>query len=178
MRMIGRVAALSAAMLASACVPKPQPEPAPAPRPTAPAPQPVPPPTAQPPRAWEDLDLTPGTWVYSSAPDGPRAAYGVAGGEPLFVVRCDRASRRVLLSRTGTASGQMVVRTSYGRRALPVAARTEPLPSLTATLPAGDPLLDQIAFSRGRFTIDVAGLPELVIPAWPEPARGNEDCRI
>jgi hypothetical protein len=44
-------------------------------------------------------------------------------------------------------------------------------------LQARDPLLDQIAFSRGRFTIEAPGAAMLVIPAWPEAARVIEDCR-
>ncbi|QAY76660.1 hypothetical protein [Sphingosinicella sp. BN140058] len=174
MRTIGRMAALGTAMLAAACVPKPQPETAPPPRPQAPAPLAPPAVPPPPPRAWSDLALTPGNWAYGSAADGSRATFGPTAANPLFVVRCDRAGRRVMLTRSGAGTGQMVVRTSYGSRSLPVAAGAG---GITATLPATDPLLDQIAFSRGRFTIDVAGLPELVIPAWPEPARVTEDCR-
>jgi hypothetical protein len=43
-------------------------------------------------------------------------------------------------------------------------------------LPATDPLLDQIAFTRGRFML-AAGTLELILPAWPEIARVVEDCR-
>ena len=38
-------------------------------------------------------------------------------------------------------------------------------------------LLDAMAFSRGRFAIDVNGLPSLYLPAWPEVGRVIEDCR-
>jgi hypothetical protein len=43
--------------------------------------------------------------------------------------------------------------------------------------PAGDAALDWIAFSRGRFVVAATGMPLLVLPAWPEPARVIEDCR-
>ncbi|MFW2831304.1 hypothetical protein [Sphingomonas sp. ID0503] len=46
-----------------------------------------------------------------------------------------------------------------------------------AALRASDPFLDKIAFSRGRFTVSLAGQPRLVIPAWAEPGRVIEDCR-
>ena len=42
---------------------------------------------------------------------------------------------------------------------------------------AYDPLLDAIAFSRGRFTVESESGAMLVLPAWPEPARVVEDCR-
>jgi len=38
-------------------------------------------------------------------------------------------------------------------------------------------LLDAIAFSRGRFSVEAAGTARLVIPAWPEAARVVEACR-
>ena len=44
-------------------------------------------------------------------------------------------------------------------------------------LTAGDPFLDKMAFSRGRFVVAVSGTPRLAIPAWPEFARVVEDCR-
>jgi len=32
-------------------------------------------------------------------------------------------------------------------------------------------------FSRGRFMVHVDGLPDLILPSWPEPAHVIEDCR-
>jgi hypothetical protein len=45
-----------------------------------------------------------------------------------------------------------------------------------ARLVADDPLLDAIAFSRGRFGVTIDGR-ERWFPAWPEIARVIEDCR-
>ena len=59
----------------------------------------------------------------------------------------------------------MTLVTTYGRRAL------------AAELPSDDPLLDEMAFSRGRFTVEAEGLEPLILPAWPEPARVVDDCR-
>ena len=54
----------------------------------------------------------------------------------------------------------------------------EPGPQLgTATLAAGDPFLDGMIFSRGRFSAEVAGTPMVMMPSWAEPARVVEDCR-
>ena len=51
------------------------------------------------------------------------------------------------------------------------------LDKVIVDLPPADPLLDQIAFSRGRFLVQAEGGPSLILPAWPEPARVIEDCR-
>jgi hypothetical protein len=45
------------------------------------------------------------------------------------------------------------------------------------SLGARDPLLDAMAFSRGRLAVEVAGLPALVLPADPAISRVVEDCR-
>ena len=44
---------------------------------------------------------------------------------------------------------------------------------VTADLAANDPLLDAIAFSRGRFVVSMPGMAALVVPAWPEAARAD-----
>jgi hypothetical protein len=62
----------------------------------------------------------------------------------------------------------MIIRTTAGDRRFA---------DVRAPLPAGDPFLDEIVFSRGRFVVETAGAM-MVIPAWPEPAKAVEDCRI
>jgi hypothetical protein len=144
------------------------------PAPAAPPPAPVPPPPAAPtappppppPQDWRDIALTPGDWSYRAEATGSAAEFGA--GTPAFAVRCAPSARQVVLERTGAPTGsRLIVRTSFGERT--VTAGTP--------IPAADPLFDQMAFSRGRFTIAAEGLPMLVIPAWPEPARAVEDCR-
>jgi hypothetical protein len=160
--------AASYAILAglAACAPRPAPQAAPPP--AAPLDLAPPPPAAPQPPDWRDLPLSPGDWTYAAAPEGSRATFG--GG--LLAIRCDPARREIALARIAAGAGTMEVTTSYGSRSLPLAADG------VARLPAADPLLDQMAFSRGRFTVEVAGLERLVIPAWPEPARVVEDCRL
>ena len=176
MRSIGRIAALAAlALAAGACVPRNEPAPTPPPR-QAPPPTPLPSPPPPPAPGWEDAPLTPGAWHYGSEPSGSQAAFGPPRSEPLFLLRCDRASRRVTLSREGAAAS-FTVRTSTAARSLPATSRSAPLASLSASVAASDPLLDAIAFSRGRFAVDAPGLARLVLPAWPETARVAEDCR-
>ncbi len=162
-----------------ACVPKRE-APAPAPPRAQPPvqPRPVPPPPSPAAVDWTLLTLTPGNWVYNPQADSSQAMFGPAGGAATFVVRCDRARRQVSLWRQGITSGNsMTVRTSAGARNLPLSVQAEPLAYVYSALPSGDRLLDQIAFSRGRFTVEVPGTPMLVIPAWSEPARVVEDCR-
>jgi hypothetical protein len=71
----------------------------------------------------------------------------------------------------------MTVRTSEAQKSLPISITTDASATPYASLNALDSLLDSIVFSRGRFTVEVPGLPMLVIPTWPEPARVVEECR-
>ncbi|WP_253190412.1 hypothetical protein [Sphingomonas sp. LM7] len=65
----------------------------------------------------------------------------------------------------------MTIRTTSTARTLPTTGPQE------AALPATDTLLDAIGYSRGRFIVESAGTPPLVIPAWSEVQRVVEDCR-
>ncbi|MEA3061916.1 MAG: hypothetical protein QOJ94_1697 [Sphingomonadales bacterium] len=163
---VRKAAALAIMAGLAACAPRPAPQVAPPPAPTVASAPELPP---APPRApdWRDLPLSAGDWTYAAAPEGSRALFG--GG--VFTLRCDAARREIELARIAAGAGTMTVTTSYGTRSLALPAEG------VARLPAADPLLDQMAFSRGRFTIEVEGLERLVIPAWPEPARVVEDCR-
>jgi hypothetical protein len=152
-----------AAMALAGCATRPEAPAAPVPVPQAPPP--APPAPAPPPQDWRDVALTPGDWTYGPAAPGSAAAFGA--GAPAFVLRCSTA-RRLVLERPGAAAGaRLVVRTTFGERNV----------AAGAPLAADDPLLDEMAFSRGRFTVAAEGLPMLVIPSWPEAARTIEDCR-
>lgn len=151
-----------AALIASCAGPKAPP----------PAPPPVPPkeaPLIQPNEDWRDIPLTPGTWSYVA---GSGARFGGAAG-PVLTMRCDPVARTVVISRAGSP-GSIVIQTSAGTMAF--AAQPGGL-GVQATVRATDPFLDKIAFSRGRFTVSLAGSPRLVVPAWAEPGRVVEDCR-
>ena len=164
----------------AACVPRtptpppPQPQPQPQPSPVKP-----PPPAPPPPRAdWRDIPVTPGGWVYRNQGGNTQALFGRPNSEADLIVQCDRAQGRISLMVEGTTTGRaMTVRTTYAARNLPVTVGGTPVSYVSAELAALDPFLDGIAFSRGRFTVEVPGQPMLVLPAWPEPARVVEDCR-
>lgn len=156
---IAGLACLIGAAFLSACAAKPVPAPAPEPPVrTSPPPLQAPPPAETGAGDWRDRPQTPGDWSYDAA--AGEARYGDLS------LRCDRGRRQVVLSRAG-ASGPLRLRTTYGERLLPAGG----------ALPAADLSLDEMAFSRGRFTVDAPGLAPLVLPTWPEPARVVEDCR-
>lgn len=159
--------ALFTALLLGSCAPRPAP-PAPSP-PPAPAPPRVEP-AAPPPNApgWQDAPLSGGDWSFGEVQGRSRAQFG---GQ--FAIECE-APGRIRLVRTGAGGDALTVRTSNALRSLPAAAQPD---GLAARLSAADPLLDAIAFSRGRFAVEAAGVAPLIVPAWPEPARVVEDCR-
>lgn len=161
------VVAMSAALASCAT----RREPAPAPEPSPPivireTPRPVPPPPIA---NWQDAPLAPGDWTHGQEGGISIARFGPPGA-PSFVLRCE-PGRQVSLTRTDAAAATaLTVRTSS-------TARTLVARGSMALLPASDPLLDAIVFSRGRFAVETTGHGTLVVPAWPEAARVIEDCR-
>jgi hypothetical protein len=144
----------------------------------APAPSQTPTAAPAPPRAsgnWRDVPITPGDWSWSIA--GGRSTSSFAGGQ--FVMRCNLPERTVTLWRAGSGNGQvpMTVLTETVIRPLTGTVQAGSTPGIAVTLNARDPLLDAMAFSRGRFAVETAGLASLYIPSWPEVSRVLEDCR-
>jgi hypothetical protein len=175
MQSFARLGALVALLSLAACAsekPKPAPQPAPAP---PPPPQPAPPP---PPPQWEDLPDSPGDWSYRDEGSATSARFGPTGMPPSLIFQCDRARREIRLLRQGIATGNtMTVRTTSGARNLPLSVQPDAVPYVYASLTTSDALLDDIAFSRGHFTIEAPGIAMAVIPSWTEPSRVIEDCR-
>jgi hypothetical protein len=112
--------------------------------------------------AWVDAPLSAGRWTYGARAG---ATFGPAGA-PALSVRCT-APRRIAIERPGAES--LTFRTSAMMRTVAAGA--------AAALDADDPLLDALAFSRGRFAVEAPGQTRLIVPAWPELARVVEDCR-
>jgi hypothetical protein len=122
--------------------------------------------------AYRAVPLATGAWTLRLSAGWSEASYGVHGSQARLILRCDMVSRRVRISRPDRPAGAITIITS----------------SLTRTLAApgevtiSDPLLDAIAFSRGRFVVmtpaSTAAVSDVVvIPAWPEAAQIAEDCR-
>jgi hypothetical protein len=165
------------AMLSS-CVGPPQAAPAPPPRAVAPPPVHVAP--APVPHAarmdWRDAPITPGDWHWAREGADSVARYTAPRGS-LFVLRCTASARMVTIDLPAPATMQtagMSVTTSSQTRALTLQARGS---WLETALGARDTLLDAMAFSRGRFMVEVQGGETLYLPSWPEVSRVVEDCR-
>lgn len=124
---------------------------------------------------WRDAPITPGTWAWERV--GQQSVASFAGGELSLV--CDRPANAVTLLRRGLASATVPATILTTIRTLPASA--VPLdrlpPHVAMTFVPDDPTLDAIAFSRGRFAVEVQGLPRLIAPSWPEVSRVIEDCR-
>ncbi|WP_375401898.1 hypothetical protein [uncultured Sphingomonas sp.] len=165
-------------VLLGACVPAGRPPEAPAtPPPTrmaAPAPtMPVPALGSD----WRDWPLTPGGWSYRRDTRGAVASFGEAGAGPLLMLRCDLSDRRMLLSRSGSLAAPLTLRSTSTARTVPVQPTGGAPGDVAAALAPTDPLLDALAFSRGRFVVEQANRPPLVVPAHAEIGRVVEDCR-
>ena len=176
MRPVLPVIAVTAGIaILAACVPQAPRTAAPVPPP--PAAQPAPPPP--PPRVadWRDLPQTPGTWSYTRDARGSLALFGPAGSNALVSLRCDLAARRLYLSRAGTATAPLTIRTSSTARAFNVAPTGGTPPYVAVALAPNDTILEAMGFSRGRFVIEQPGSATLAIPAWAEIERVTQDCR-
>ena len=112
--------------------------------------------------AGKSLPLAAGQWSYTATATGGEARYGSH-----LMLQCDKATRTITVTRPGSPIAALTVATDTISRALPLSGR----------LSAYDPLLDAIAFSRGRVVIYGGVGPALAVPSWPEAARAIEDCR-
>jgi hypothetical protein len=126
---------------------------------------------------YSTMRVLPGSWGYRAIPGGSEARFADTAGIAQLTIGCTRATRQIALARaSGTAGQGLFVWTSNAARTLP--ARFDPRGMrLIADLAANDPLLDSLAFSRGRIAVTIVGGSVVVAPAWPEAARVIEDCR-
>jgi hypothetical protein len=69
------------------------------------------------------------------------------------------------------------VRTEFMERGIAAQPAESDPAWIFARVPARDALLDAMAFSKGRFAVEVAGLQALYVPSYPEVTRVIEDCR-
>lgn len=178
MRIIPAPLSIPLLLLALAsCSPAP-PEPAPAPQPIKPVVT-APPPPAQPQGEWTDWPITPGGWVYRQDSRGSLALFGPSGKDAIFIIRCDKSRRQLILSRSGSVGDKatMRLRASAGLQSYS-ASNSGGTPQYAAiSVSPGDLMMDRIAYSRGRFAVETSGLQSLAIPVSPEFSRVVEDCR-
>lgn len=168
---------LVAILMLGACVAPPSP---PAPR-TASAPPAIlaaPAPTPRLTGDWNDWPFSPGNWNYSRDSGGSVGQFGLSGGNPIISLRCNSQARRVILSRAASAPGQNItVRTSSTTKTLSAKLIGASANYISADIATADPILDAMAFSRGRVLVEVDGQQPVVLPAWAEITRVVEDCR-
>ncbi len=154
--------------------------------PSAPRPAVPPAPRATAPGTdWRDAPMPAGNWVWSGHASGSAARFGADGQPPVAVLQCDRADGQVRLAvpidaqaaqYPGARAASITTSTSTG------AATAKPgtidgQTMLTIALPAGDRMLDAMAFSRGRFRVTITGMAPVILPSWAEVGRVVEDCR-
>ncbi|MBM6576474.1 hypothetical protein KCP91_08815 [Microvirga sp. SRT01] len=148
-----------------------------APAPAAPVALPPPPKPVALSGDWQDWPVTPGTWSYRRDARGSLALFGQTGSDAGLTLRCDTTARQIYLSRSGAATAALTIRTSSATRAIAVQPTGGTPPYVAAAFAATDPLLDAMAFSRGRVVVEQPGAPTLVIPPYAEVGRVVQDCR-
>ncbi len=120
------------------------------------------------------MPATAGDWRWSQ--EAGQSVARFAGGR--LTLRCDPAARAVLIERsetvvpTGTVA--LTLRTQTQSRTFSAQPARD---AVRISLPARDPLLDAMAFTRGRFAVEASGMPTLYVPSWTEVSRVIEDCR-
>jgi hypothetical protein len=181
---LGSLVSLLAVLSACDAVPQSAPTPAPPPAPpqaaTPPAlPPPSPPIAVVPSQPWDVAPLAAGDWTYKRDQQGPAATFGPPNTEGSLEIRCRPQSHEIVISRLGSSGreGTLTIRTSSGDLSWRAQLSPDGLEMMMAVRPARDPGLDWIAFSRGRISVEVSGLPRLIVPVWAEISRVIEDCR-
>lgn len=86
---------------------------------------------------------------------------------------CAAAPRQVLLSLAGWPAGNLTIRTESAERVVPASLSGR---VALVEFAVNDPLLDAMAFSRGRFALESSS-GALYLPSYPEITRVIEDCR-
>ena len=110
----------------------------------------------------KSLPLAAGQWAYVATASGGEARFGTH-----LSLLCDKPTRTVTITRPGAPAAALVIVTDMQTRTIPPNGR----------LSAYDPLLDAMAFSRGRILVSGGSAAVLAVPSWPEAARAIEDCR-
>ncbi len=147
------IGALAAAFIVAACVPRPARARAAAAPAAAPAgPAAVRAAAAVHPQAGKTRRSARATGAIATMPAASSASYAPARSGSHAMARGGSSS--VSRPRAVVPPRSIVVRTTYGERRLPAGPDHE---HVRSALAADDPLLDQIAFSRGRFLLQAEG---------------------
>lgn len=120
-----------------------------------------------------------GEWTRTMQEEQSALAFGPAGAEPLFSIRCDDREG-ILINRHGLVeagtAGMMALILGADRHELAVNPVQAPLPMLRAAVPANDPLLTALRRHQGQLELVVGDGPPLVLPASPMIGEFIEAC--
>ncbi|RVU03849.1 hypothetical protein EOE18_13365 [Novosphingobium umbonatum] len=148
----------------------------PAPAPVVAAPRPAPPPVAQP-LDWQSAPVAEGHWQLDTGHRPAQARFAAPSQQ--LTAQCSSDHRFVQItlhaSHSAPLTPTLAITTSRGQRVLDASLLEGS--RLLVNLPVGEKLLDAIAFSRGRWMVEVPGLAPLILPATPEFGRVVDDCR-
>jgi hypothetical protein len=118
-----------------------------------------------------------GNWTYRAIAGGTEADFVDASAVVRLQIKCNRVNRTVSIVRIGVPAAAPTLTVWTTALSRTVSARFLATKELVADLAAADPLLDSIAFSRGRFATAASGAPMVALPSAPEATRVIEDCR-
>jgi hypothetical protein len=123
-----------------------------------------------------DAPATPGDWRYGAQGNATEASFWSPAGAPMARLRCMADPRMVVLSlpESGARRPLVTIRAETAARTFEAMLADR---EMTVALTPGDPLLDAMALSKGRFAVETEGLPPLHLPSWAEVSRVIEDCR-
>lgn len=128
-------------------------------------------------RDYTNSGVARGSWAYRPLVGGSEARFMDATGTIRLTLGCARTTRQVTIARASAApAATLLIWTSSHVRNLSSRFEQNPV-RVSARTTAYDPLLDAIAFSRGRFAVSMPGSTPLIVSAAPEVARVVEDCR-
>ena len=119
----------------------------------------------------------PGRWSWTPTAAGSEATFLNSAGRAQLWLTCLRGARVVTVARPASGAAPLLMAWTSSQTRNLLASYNPATGRITAQIGATDPLLDALAFSRGRIGLGVSGTPPLVAPAWPEIARVVEDCR-
>lgn len=133
--------------------------------------------------------MVPGNWRYlrdgtSGSSSATYATGGDAGGANALAITCLRSQRvlsfqlaRSLVGEIARGVTDLTIITTFGSKKYAIITSPDSQGTILFRIPAFDPFLDSVAYSRGRFGLTAPGGGRWIFPAWPEVARVLEDCR-
>lgn len=146
------------------------------------APQPTPELAPEPVRteAADGSPLTPGSWNVEENADGARASFAEPGGEPLLVLRCDRARKALTLERAGDAAGEggaFVLDVGGQRARVDMAPGSGTITGYSAEVDGTMPLFAAMGDPAETIRLTAEGTPPLTLPTHAGIPRVLESCR-